>query len=576
MAGKRVILSLCLKLFVVSIANVIFFHPGIANAEKIKDSNSYVISAKVFYDKMKAGWLGQVAGVTMGAPTEFTYMGEIIPEDKLPVWKDSMVNEAFGQDDLYVEMTFLKTLEIYGLDVSIRQIGIDFANTEFGLCHANDKGRWNLRKGIAPPDCSHPKYNEHADDIDYQIISDFSGLISPGMPQYPVEAGEKFGRLVCYGDGMYGGQFVGAMYSYAFFETDIEKIVKNALECIPDKSQYYECISDVIKGFKENPDDWKKTWESINTKYHKDISYRQFSCTVANNFNIDAKINGAYIAIGLLYGRGDIEKTIKISTMCGQDSDCNPSSAAGIVATVVGFDQLPTKYKNINNKEKFLYTDYNFPELINVSKQLAEKLVVRNGGKVEKSADGDLWGIPKKNIRPAAPEQSANPNPPVGSMFTSEEMAKIKYHNPEKLPPELAIHNFAPGWRVINCGDYMQPGLYDEWGGHKTVFVTHPYSQSVPCTIERDYAVPSGCKTRLHIIVGHYYMGDFEFIVKVNAKEMLHETLGPNTFEDNFVERNLDLSSYAGNTVKIELLNQPTGWACESAYWDVIEIVHDN
>ncbi|MHC4503282.1 MAG: hypothetical protein ACYTFI_08260 [Planctomycetota bacterium] len=32
---------------------------------------------------------------------------------------------------------------------------------------------------------------------------DFSGLIAPGMPNVPIEPGEKFGRLMDYGDGMY-------------------------------------------------------------------------------------------------------------------------------------------------------------------------------------------------------------------------------------------------------------------------------------------------------------------------------------------------------------------------------------
>ena len=34
-------------------------------------------------------------------------------------------------------LTFLKTLEDYGLDVSIRQAGIDFANSQYRLWHAN-------------------------------------------------------------------------------------------------------------------------------------------------------------------------------------------------------------------------------------------------------------------------------------------------------------------------------------------------------------------------------------------------------------------------------------------------------
>jgi hypothetical protein len=44
-------------------------------------------------------------------------------------------------------------------------------------------------------------------------------------------------------------------------------------------------------------------------------------------FDIDTKVNAAYIVIGLLYGDGIYEKTIDIATRCGQDSDCNPSNA---------------------------------------------------------------------------------------------------------------------------------------------------------------------------------------------------------------------------------------------------------
>ncbi|HON69417.1 MAG TPA: hypothetical protein PLS23_23290, partial [Phycisphaerae bacterium] len=84
-----------------------------------------------YRDKMKAGWLGQMAGVAWGAPTEFKWKGAIIPADKVPAWQPEMINDSFWQDDLYVDMTFLRTLEVYGLGVSIRQAGIDFANSGY-------------------------------------------------------------------------------------------------------------------------------------------------------------------------------------------------------------------------------------------------------------------------------------------------------------------------------------------------------------------------------------------------------------------------------------------------------------
>src|SRR5690554_5968579 len=114
------------------------------------------LPVKEYRDRMAAGWLGQIVGVSWAAPTEFKWKDKIIPVEDMPQWRNELINEAFNQDDLYVEMTFLRSLEEHGPDLSIRQAGIDFANSEYPLWCANEAGRRNLRAGIAPPDCSHP------------------------------------------------------------------------------------------------------------------------------------------------------------------------------------------------------------------------------------------------------------------------------------------------------------------------------------------------------------------------------------------------------------------------------------
>jgi len=391
------------------------------------------LSVKKYLDKTKAAWVGQMAGVGWGAPTEFQFNGVIIPEEKVPAWKPETVNQ-FRQDDIYVEMTFLRSLELYGLDASIRQAGIDFANSKYRLWHANRAGRENLRKGIAPPDSGHPKFNGHADDIDYQIEADFAGLISPGLPAMVLELGEKFGRLMNYGDGLYGGLFVGGMYAEAFFEDDIEKIIQAGLKLVPPGSQYYECITDTIKWYKQNPDDWQKTWQLINDKYHLNPDYRRFSCHPDPvrwpGFNIDAKINGAYIVMGLLYGRGDLDRTIIISMRCGQDSDCNPSNAAGILFTTIGYSNLPDRFTSALNPDgKFIHTPYNFPKLISVCEKLARDVITSNGGKIEKSFFGlgeEVFIIPVVETKAPPLEQCWTPEPVANSRYTPEEMKKIK------------------------------------------------------------------------------------------------------------------------------------------------------
>jgi hypothetical protein len=388
------------------------------------------IAVKDYVDKMKAGWVGQMAGVGWGGPTEFRYKGVIIPAENVPKWKPEKINQ-FGQDDIYVEMTFLRTLEQYGFDCSIRQAGIDFANSGYNLWHANRNGRDNLRRGIAPPDSGHPKFNKHADDIDYQIEADYSGLIAPGLPNVVIKLGEKFGRLMNYGDGMYGGQFVGGMYAEAFFEDDIEKIVRAGLKCIPKESQYAECIRDVLAWYKQDPDDWQKTWELVEKKYHKDAQYTHNLCSRPGGkdaSSIDAKLNGAYIILGLLYGKGDPDKTIIISTRCGQDSDCNPSNSGGVLFTTIGFSKLPEKFKSALNPEgKFSHTPYNFPTLIKVCEKLVRQAVKRAGGRIEKNARGEeVFVIPVTKPRPTTLEKVWEPGPIANSKFSKQEMAQIK------------------------------------------------------------------------------------------------------------------------------------------------------
>jgi hypothetical protein len=533
------------------------------------------LPVKDYVDRMKGGWIGQMAGVGWGGPTEFRYRGQIIPEDKIPQWRPEMINQ-FGQDDIYVEMTFLRTLELHGMDVPIRQAGIDFANSGYPLWHANNEGRTLLRSGIAPPDSGHPKFNKHADDIDYQIEADYAGLIAPGMPNVAIALGEKFGRLMNYGDGLYGGQFVGGMYAEAFFENDMEKIIQAGLACIPQESQYAECIRDLLDWYKQNPNDWEKTWQLVEKKYHEDPQYSHGLCAGPGGRDagsIDAKLNGAYIILGLLYGKGDPDTTIVISTRCGQDSDCNPSNSGGILFTTIGYEKLPDKFKSALNPEgKFSHTPYNFPTLVAVCEKLARESVLRSGGRIEKNAAGDeVFIIPARRPRLGRPERSWEPGPAENTKFTEAEMAKITAIAGKDI--QQAVEKFAPGWKAAKCGQDMDPGLYEQMLGKSNVLVTHPLNHQTACVLSNKVKVMRAGKILLRLVVGHHPEGDWTLVVKADGKELLNTTVGKETTKDGWMEAVVDLSKYGGKEVKLELLNQPSGWRYEAGYWARIELV---
>jgi len=516
-----------------------------------------------YRDKMKAGWLGQIAGVSWGAPTEFKFGDRLMPEEALPKWTPGMINNAFGQDDLYMEMTFLRSLEQYGLEVSIRQAGIDFANSKYPLWCANNAGRTNLRRGIAPPDSGHPQFNRCPNDIDYQIEADYSGLIAPGMPNVAVALGEKFGRLMNYGDGVYAGQFIGAMYAEAFFESDVAKVVETGLRAIPAGSQYAEMGRDMLRWYHENPDDWQKTWQWAQEKYRNDPEYQKGS-----NGGIDCKINGAYVLMGLLYGKGDLDNTIAISCRCGQDSDCNPSSSGGVLFTTLGFAALPERFtKELDETQVFSHTAYNFPQLLDVCEGLARQGLKTAGGRVEQDAAGnDVFVIP---VRPAVPsklEPSWAPGPIANSWFTAEEQAQI---TAAAVPNGMveAVQKFAPGWKVADCGPDLNPGLRQEFGGKKNVLVTHPLDNQTGCVLSNQLDLPAGPKSVLRLVVGHDPKGDWLLVVKAAGKELLSKPISKETCTDGWLEVQVDLTAFAGKSVKLELVNQPTGWSWEAGYW---------
>ncbi len=355
------------------------------------------ISAETMRDKIKGGWVGQTVGVCFGGPTEFKWVGTWIGDDVPLQYSAEQLVRYFNNDDLYMDLAFMAVLDSAGLDASSEALGLKFANAGFRLWHANQSGRWNILHGIMPPQSGHWKNNPHADDIDFQIEADFIGLISPAMPNTALDLCDRVGHIMNYGDGYYGGVFVAAMYTHAFVESDISVVVQKALESLPEKSEYHQAISDVIRWWRQYPDDWKRCWFEVQKKWSNDRGCPE--CALLPG-NIDAKLNGAYIAIGLLYGEQDFGKTLEISTRCGQDSDCNPANAAGVLGTMIGFSNIPEQWlvglDQIEN-EKFDYCDYSLNEVYEVNYRLASEIVVRGGGSVGEST----WIIEReKPVRP--------------------------------------------------------------------------------------------------------------------------------------------------------------------------------
>lgn len=358
-------------------------------------------------DKIKGGWAGQVIGCTYGGPTEFRYNGRIIGDDVKLRWDDQLIKEYYEKwqglyDDIYMDLTFVQVFEDKGLDAPIEEFAKAFSEAGYPLWHANQSSRYNILNGIMPPESGHWRNNPHADDIDFQIEADYAGLMCPGMPQSAMHYADGIGHMLCYGDGWYGGVYVSTMYSLAFIKENIQQVVREGIKAIPAESTFYQCMTDVIRWYDKNPTDWKTTWNLLQEKWGEN---EKCPDGLYANFNIDTKINCAYVIMGLLYGNGDYTKTIDVATRCGQDSDCNPSTAAGILGTLIGYENISLAWKNclppVEN-QNFAHTRISLNRAYDLSFKHTLEVIQRNGGKTS----GDKVKIKVQPVKTARFEKS--------------------------------------------------------------------------------------------------------------------------------------------------------------------------
>lgn len=468
----------------------------------------------VLLDKVKGGWFAQTIGCTYGGPTEFKFKGGLMQDSEPILWYDSYIYDTFIEDpglydDVYMDLTFLEVMAGNGLDAPVELYAQRFANADYKLWHANQAARYNILNGIMPPQSGHWMHNPHADDIDFQIEADFIGMLYPGMTNSASQQCDRIGHIMNYGDGWYGGVFISALYSLAYVNSDIPTLVSEAVKVIPEGTKFRSCMDDVIRLHAKYPSDWKQCWFEVDKLHSFDVGCPE---GVWNGFNIDAVINSAYVVMGLLYGEGDFGKTMEIATRCGQDSDCNPASAAGVLGVIYGYDAIPEKYRKgaeLIADLPFPYTSLSLNETVKQNIALIRAAVEKNGGSVGEDGSISFTVQTPEQVRY---EQSFEGLRPVGKV-----VLKKRFTDSVKL-------NFT-GNSIVVEGSVVQTGHSDiDYKAHLQAWIDGQLAE--------DFVMPYDYITRKYEIFSRYCLesGDHTLELRllnphpdyaVNAQEMV-------------------------------------------------------
>jgi len=248
------------------------------------EADERVISHKELMDKVSGYWIGQLLGNYMGFPFENNWVQEPVPvfvdriytykDDKslriadynrkgfIPIMCDS-VHGAWSDDDTDIEFVTLHAVEKYGLDITYPEI----------------TGMW--KKHI----------NDHI-----------------WMANRTAERAEWGARITSDDWGTHPTIAHGVMISAAFFEKDVETLVRMAIDAVPNQGPFAEGIRDVVKWHKQY-DDWRDTRQKIHDKYYR---YKKGSYEAPVSI-VSSLQNGLCGIMAILYGEGDYMKTVGIA-----------------------------------------------------------------------------------------------------------------------------------------------------------------------------------------------------------------------------------------------------------------------
>ncbi len=210
---------------------------------------------------------------------------------------------------------------------------------------SNLRARELMELGILPPSTSLGASNQYGLYIDAQLTTEFFGAFAPGMPTRALELADLPIRTTARGHAMHAAQFFVLLYSYAPVvpielsrREQIMWMVEQSRAHLPDTSVASDVIDFVVADFLANPDvdDWERTRDLVADRFQVNDAANGYK--YRNWFESTVNLAGGLIA--LLYGDGDVVRTIRIGTLSGWDSDNGTATMGGLIGLLLGTDEV--------------------------------------------------------------------------------------------------------------------------------------------------------------------------------------------------------------------------------------------
>ena len=331
-------------------------------------------------EKLYAGLIGMDAGMRLGAPVEN------------PFWTYERLQSYYGDirgylreqryytadDDVNGPLIFVRALADNAMpetltSEAVGETWLNYTRRGMGMfwwggedASTEHRAYMNLRRGVKAPRSGSIGENGKtaAEQIGGQIFADAWGLICPGDPARASALAAAAASVSHDGSGVDGARFMAACIAAAYTASSLDEVLDTGLRFLPEKSDYRRVV---------------ETVRAFHRAHPAEADFRACRAMIAREFREEAYPGGYHIVpnagiciLAMLYGKGDLGRSIEISVMCGYDTDCNASNIGTILGVLGGLDGVPERYRRPINDLVTLSSVSGYLNLVDLSDKAKE------------------------------------------------------------------------------------------------------------------------------------------------------------------------------------------------------------
>lgn len=333
---------------------------------------------EIYRRKVAGGWLGKAIGGTLGQVLE----GSDGPHSL--TFYDPVPTSSIPNDDLDLQVLWAcrlaameKPVISYALFEKCWRETVPYPCDEYGMAIRN------LKNGVPAP-LSGSYDNYFTDGLGAAIRSELWAFLAPGEPEKAVRYATVDGSVDHCGNGLYAQQFMAALESMAFVESDFRRLLECGLAVIPADCRLAAAVRSVMKWTQETQD-----FRELDSRILRD-----FGC---DNFT-DVTMNFAFMTAALLTGEGDFGKSVCTAVNFGRDADCT-GATVGALMGIVDPDGIPEKWRRPIGDELVVCPDFveaNTPKTLSAFSEMVAGLrdrVVCEGPRPAENVDLSRFAI---------------------------------------------------------------------------------------------------------------------------------------------------------------------------------------